>query len=164
MRLLLKLYVLCILTTAPLGAGWFLPEGINKAGEGINKAAEELGELLKNIKTDGLTIKSDPETVKAVKEFNANLIIFNKNFENSAFTKDNLDAFRRSCAFTFIGLCFTTCGIKLLYDSCKEIQAKLNDKENEELAWHEILDWRDAVSPVIGLIDIGIGYKIISDS
>lgn len=157
MRILSKILFVIIFSAAPLSAGWFLPEGIDQAGK-------EIAELAKRIKDKGLIVTSDPEMVKAIHEFNTNLDSLNKTLQNSALTTDNLNKFRLSCAYTFVGLCFSSCGIKLLYDACRDLHEKLNDKENEELAWHEIVDWRDMIIPLLGIINLGIGYKIITES
>ena len=158
MRILSKLYFVIILSALPLYAmSWFLPEGIDQAGK-------EIAELAKRIKEKGLIVTSDPEMVKVLQEFNANLTSFNTTFQNSALTTENLNKFRLACASTSVGLCFSVCGIKLLYDASRDLQEKLNDTDNEELAWHEILGWRDTIIPLLGIINLGIGYTIIRES
>lgn len=157
MRISVKIIFFITLHSIPLHTGWLLPDGIDEAGK-------KIAELAEAIKKEGLTIKSDPETIRTLHEFNINLDAFNKSFQNSALTTENLNKFRLSCAYTFVGLCFSACGVKLLYDACRDVQAKLNDPENKERPWHEILEWSDGITPLIGIVNLGIGYKIISES
>lgn len=156
------MYALIFVMIPILAGNWVWPDKIELGLEklGLENAIEKLTK-------EGITVHLDPETVENFKQHNQNMQhLYEKgitmNMGNQTF--DSLVLFRRSCAFSLIGLCFTTCGIKLLYDSCKNIQEKLNDEENANKPWYKILGWRDAVCPIVGLIDLGIGYKIISEN
>jgi hypothetical protein len=149
----------------PLQAGWILHEDTEKAFQDFLNDVRDNG--IKNIRFDSHDIKQAADASNVtLNNLKASLDQTNKNFKEFSDTnlsnKNNAQTFMRSCAFTTLAVFICCCGTKMIYDACESINAKITAEENENKSLQEILSWRDFVRPTLGIVALGIGYKIIS--
>ena len=100
-----------------------------------DKADQQINELLTTLKT-GVPVKVTLSTQSATK----------------------------TVAFAALGLVIGCVGVKMVYDSYKNISEKLNAPENSHRSWRTILSRGDYVSAVAGLVTLGCGFGLIAKS
>ena len=155
--------------------GLNVPSKISEASKSASDASIAAKKVLEDYKENGIKVNKDVlDAVKAGVSVNINLATtaeinttvagLRTDLNNSLLMKKNAQSATKTIAFSTFGFVVSCIGAKILYDSCKNIADKLNDPENEELSWHEVLSTGDYLYVAAGVGTIGCGLTVIAKS
>jgi hypothetical protein len=100
-------------------------------------------------------------TTQELNHFNREMHTFNEHCKKSILLKQNSTSVIKACAFAVLG-CATSClGLKILYDTFKNIQEKIHTPENAKRSWRKIVSTSDYLCILAGITTLGCGIRMI---